>query len=216
MLSACPDVIAIEPTGGSAVTPMAVASDFVAQQLDIEAELRAGANRLQSVCKKKAITKPLKESTETVLVQSRIRDKAASLAALESRLTSVTSAHQADVQKSKANNCSAIDDFFRKLGGTTSAMTGNCAALERAASEAKALAASAQQYREISRKRMDIFREIADMESRGCTRAGFTGKMLDLYDQNNAPAENGVVRLYEALIDRLKADDSRPSGSDPR
>lgn len=188
-------------------------SSFIGAQAAIRNELRDGVNRLQSVCKKKAPSggaklSDLQQETAQRLLQNRQRITEAERAA-----EAAVKRYVEEAKVRRNEKCNALSGLFKDKADRASA--GNaCPQAEAELKSAESLSLRFSEYKEISRGRYELFQELLQTETRGCTRPGFTEQLFGVYQTNNLSTELGIAEYFVRVADKLRSTHKSATGAE--
>ena len=193
--------------------PSATSALFLRQQQEIESELRNGVGRLKAACKRKPAPASASPIPEILSAQARLRTRAAALALEEEATEQQVRTRLRSLQQRQSESCGGLEQFLRKLRDEN--RPAQCAALDQAINEASLIQEALLKYRVISKNRQSLLGEMLDLETRSCTRAGFTARMIDMVEANNRGSETGLSEFFLGLIQQAEAFARNAPGESP-
>lgn len=177
---------------------------FIQKQAIIRNELKDGVARLQNVCKKKPKTLPSPLSGLEKDLSARLAENRRRVADAEKLAEAAVRNYAEEVKRSKNERCNPLTDFFKEKSEKSAPATLFCAALGLETKAAESLATRLAEYKEISRTRHDLFKELLAAESRGCARQGFTEQLLLVYEANNLNVELGIADNFLGFVSKTR------------
>lgn len=179
-------------------------ASFIEKQASIRNELRDGVARLQNVCKKKPKSPLPPLSGPERDVSSRLTENRRRVFDAEKLAETAIRNYAEEIKRRKSERCNSVLDFFREKTEKRTQTTALCASLDLETKAAESLAARLVEYKEISRTRHELFKELLFAESRGCARPGFTEQLLSVYEANNLNVELGVADYFLDIVGKTR------------
>jgi hypothetical protein len=175
---------------------------FVERQVGIHVELRDGLSRLLAACNKKQKGPPPALPDELRSVSTRLERNQRQASDAEKLADNAVGSYLADIKQRKNRRCGALSLLNSDRAGSEKAQI--CAALESEQQSADLLLQQLARYKETSKARYAVFRDLLQAEARGCTRPGFTENLLSVYEKNNLVAETGVTEMFSVATGKLR------------
>jgi hypothetical protein len=186
-------------TGGGNLSNTAVVS-FVFNQRQALDVLTSGTTRLDRLC-----AVPLKPQTDKPTAQglsdlrNQIQDRAQRIGASAERSVSLTQFALTSAQQDSQQACSPLNRMKALLGAAPADLP-SCDSTKKRLEFATSLNKAAKEWLQIHDERQRLFAQLIQLESAGCTRAGFAQRMVQTHERSLSTFEDQALDMFESAL----------------